>query len=33
MSAENVDIVRRVYEAVARRDTASVLDPYHPEVA
>jgi ketosteroid isomerase-like protein len=32
MSAENVDIVRRVYEAVARRDTTSVLDLYDAEV-
>ena len=32
MSRENVEIVRRVYEAAARRDTATVLDLYHPEV-
>jgi ketosteroid isomerase-like protein len=32
MSQENVEIVRRVYEAAARRDTAIVLDLYDPEV-
>jgi ketosteroid isomerase-like protein len=32
MSAENVEIVRRVYQAVARRDTASVLELYDPDV-
>ncbi len=32
MSAENLDIVRRVYEAVERRDTASVLELYDPDV-
>jgi uncharacterized protein len=32
MSEENVEIVRRVYDAAARRDTATVLDLYHPEV-
>jgi ketosteroid isomerase-like protein len=31
MSQENVEIVRRVYEAVARRDSASVLDLYDRE--
>jgi ketosteroid isomerase-like protein len=32
MSEENVEIVRRVYEAVARRDTESVLALYDPDV-
>jgi ketosteroid isomerase-like protein len=32
MSADNVEIVRRIYEAVARRDAAAVLDLYDPEV-
>jgi ketosteroid isomerase-like protein len=32
MSEENVEIVRRVYEAVARRDTATVLAAYDPDV-
>ena len=32
MSEENVEIVRRVYEAVARGDTAAVLAAYDPEV-
>jgi len=32
MSQENVEIVRRVYEAVARRDTATVLSLYDPNV-
>ena len=32
MSEENVEIVRRVYEAAARRDTATVLALYDPEV-
>jgi ketosteroid isomerase-like protein len=32
MSQENVEIVRRVFEAVARRDTASILALYDPEV-
>ena len=32
MSQANVEIVRRVYEAAARRDTASVLALYDPEV-
>ena len=32
MSEENVEIVRRVYEAVARRDTAAVLAAYAPDV-
>jgi ketosteroid isomerase-like protein len=31
MSHENVEIVRRVYEAVARRDSGSVLELYDPE--
>ena len=32
MSRENVHIVERVYDAVARRDAASVLALYDPEV-
>lgn len=32
MSQENVEIVRRVYEAIARGDTAAVLAAYDPEV-
>ncbi len=32
MSQENVEVVRRVYDAVARRDTAGVLNFYDPEV-
>jgi uncharacterized protein len=32
MSQENVEIVRRVYEAVARRDSATVLELYDPDV-
>jgi ketosteroid isomerase-like protein len=32
MSQENVEIVRRVYEAAARRDVEAVLTLHHPEV-
>ena len=32
MSEENVEIVRRVYEAAASRDAETVLALYHPEV-
>jgi ketosteroid isomerase-like protein len=32
MSEENVELVRRVYGAVARRDTAGVLAMYDPEI-
>jgi ketosteroid isomerase-like protein len=32
VSKENVEIVRRVYEAAARRDAATVLALYDPEV-
>jgi ketosteroid isomerase-like protein len=32
MSQENVEIVRRVYEASARRDSPAVLTLYDPEV-
>ncbi len=32
VSSENVAIVRRLYDAVARRDSATVLAIYHPEV-
>lgn len=32
MPPENVEIVRRIFEAVARRDSAAVLGLYDPEV-
>ena len=32
MSQENVEIVRRVYDAAARRDTEEILALYHPDV-
>jgi ketosteroid isomerase-like protein len=32
MSEENVEIVRRLFEAVARRDSATVLALYDPDV-
>ena len=32
MSRENVDVVRRVYEAAARRDSATVFALYDTEV-
>lgn len=32
MSRENVEVVRRVYEAADRRDSATVLALYDPEV-
>jgi ketosteroid isomerase-like protein len=32
LTAENVEIVRRVYEAAAKRDAPTVLDLYDPEV-
>ena len=32
MSRENVEIVRRVYDAVARRDRESILELYDPAV-
>lgn len=32
MSLENLAIVRRLYDAVARRDSATVLAIYHPAV-
>jgi ketosteroid isomerase-like protein len=32
MSQENVEIVRRAWEAFARRDNESVFDFYDPEV-
>lgn len=32
MSRENVEVVRQVYEAVARRDATTVLGLYDPEV-
>jgi len=32
MSKENVEVVRRLYDAVARRDSAAVFSLYDPEV-
>ncbi len=32
MSQENVEIVRRIYDAVARRDTASILELYDASI-
>ena len=32
MSKANVEIVRRVYDATARGDTATVLAAYHPDI-
>ena len=32
MPGENVEVVRRLYEAVARHDAETVLDLYHPDV-
>ena len=32
MSRENVEVVRQVYEAVARRDAASVMSLYDPAI-
>jgi ketosteroid isomerase-like protein len=32
MSEENVEVVRRVYEAAAHRDAPTVLEHYDPEV-
>jgi ketosteroid isomerase-like protein len=32
VSEENVEIVRRVYEAVARRDTPTVLAAHDPDI-
>ena len=32
MSQENVDLVRRLYDAVAARDSETVLSLYHPEL-
>jgi ketosteroid isomerase-like protein len=32
MSQENVEVVRRVYEAAANRDSANILSLYDPEV-
>ena len=32
MSRVNVEIVRRVYDAIARGDTATVLAAYDPEI-
>jgi ketosteroid isomerase-like protein len=32
MSEENVELVRRLYEAVAGRDSDTVLSIYHPDL-
>jgi ketosteroid isomerase-like protein len=32
MSEENVEIVERVFDAVARHDTEAVLDAYDPDI-
>jgi ketosteroid isomerase-like protein len=32
MSSQNVEIVRRLFEAVRRRDAETVLSLYHPDV-
>jgi ketosteroid isomerase-like protein len=32
MSEENLEVVRQVYEAAARRDTATILSLYDPDV-
>src|SRR5687767_1916907 len=32
MSKENVEVVRRIYEAAARRDKATILELYDPQV-
>jgi ketosteroid isomerase-like protein len=32
MTLQNVEIVRRLYDAVARRDTVTVLELYDPDV-
>jgi ketosteroid isomerase-like protein len=32
MSRENVEIVQRLFDAVARRDSATVLSLYHPDI-
>ena len=32
MSQENVEVVRRLYEAIGRGDSATVLALYHPDV-
>jgi ketosteroid isomerase-like protein len=32
MSTENVELVRAIYDAVARRDSATVLELYDPDV-
>ena len=32
MSAENIEVVRRIYEALARRDTTTIFALYDPEV-
>lgn len=32
MSAENLEVVRRLFEAVARRDRDAVLSLYHPDI-
>ena len=32
MSGENVDVVVRLFDAVARRDSATVMSLYHPDI-
>jgi ketosteroid isomerase-like protein len=32
MSQENVEVVERVFDAVARHDTDAVLDAYDPDI-
>jgi ketosteroid isomerase-like protein len=32
MSQENVEVVERVFDAVARHDTEAVLDAYDPDI-
>ena len=32
MSRENVEVIRRLYDAIARRDSEAVLDLYDPDV-
>lgn len=32
VSSENIEIVRQIFDAVARRDTETVLGLYHPDV-
>ena len=32
MSQQNVEVVKRLFDAVARRDQAGLLEAYHPEI-